>query len=86
MKRQMKDKNAALHDFCNAIQKSWTWENLTPEELERFAKQFSLYSKYVQGNYEQRYAAFHLAYATFLAGCGYDGFNWREGEKEEGSF
>lgn len=70
--------------FQNVIKNSWTWQRLTKEEKQRFID-LNIFSE-IKGNKGIREQWLFTVYAGFLAGCGYDGFRWRETEKEEPLF
>lgn len=67
--------------FQNVIKNSWTWQRLTEEEKQRFVN-LDVFNK-IKGNKDAREQWLFTIYAGFLAGCGYDGFRWRETEEEK---
>lgn len=65
------------------IYKGWTWEKLTQSEKNRFndVVHSLLQQNIVVGNERQQQAIISGAFGAFIAGLGYNGFNWRsEGE------
>lgn len=76
-----KDKEAAQADFITMICRSWTWERLTKSE--QCAFESVLLNFPVKGNYDARWYQLQMAYAAFLAGCGYRNGRFREPEKSD---
>lgn len=76
-------KENALHDYYNMIRKSWTYNRMIKKEKETL--EHWIYDeqtkKIVKGSYKQRIEKLNLLYSVFLAGLGYNGFNWREKEE-----
>lgn len=62
--------------FQNIIKISWTWQRLMEEEKQRFYD-LDIFHE-IKGNKDTRERWLFTVYAGFLAGCGYDGFKWRE--------
>lgn len=76
----MKNKENAIKDFADMIEKSWTYAKFTKKEIENWNKiiNFIQNTKEVKGTYEQRWDALHTIYYAYLIGIGYKGWNWRE--------
>lgn len=62
-------KENAKKDFIDMIEKSWI--DVRTE-------------KALKGSYNHRWDILQIIYHSFLKGCGYTDFNWRE--KEKGGF
>jgi hypothetical protein len=80
-----RDKENAIYDFENMTKKSWSYERLTEEEKQEWKKtvDFIIFHSYGKGTYRTRWDLMQIAYMAFLNGCGYDGMNWREPNREE---
>lgn len=76
------EKNNVLKDFKEMTVNSWTYKKMTAEEQIRlFTELDSVRLKEaLKGTYKQRWNVLQAFYGAFLAGLGYDGFNWREDE------
>lgn len=76
----MKDKENVVIDFNKMIKKSWTYAKLTECEKDKWRCILTdvRLSNSLKGTYNQRWEILNLAYASFLYGVGYTGFNWRE--------
>lgn len=85
LKRNPEDElDTVVDEFFNeSIRTSWTWERLTTEEKQRF---FDLSNMLVfdriKGTAKSRMEQVNSIYTAFLAGVGYDGFNWRSEDKK----
>lgn len=75
----MKEKENALNDFWEMIQKSWTYEKMTDKEKSKLIELLmnERTKKATKGDYKTRYIILNAMYNAFLYGIGYDGFNWR---------
>ncbi len=80
----MKDKENALNDFIDMIEKSWTYSRMTQLEKGRFVGVMLSNDtiSILKGNYENRWKILNVIYNIYLMGIGYSGFDWRE-DKEE---
>lgn len=74
-----KTKEDATKDFLELIKHSWTWEKLTQEEKDRFAKGWYTIVECwngsdaaVKGSYQDRWNILSAMYHMFLRGVGYD--------------
>lgn len=79
-----KIKENAKKDFIEMIKKSWTYEKLTKEEKDNLAIVFFedvRLEKALKGSYNHRWDILQIVYSSFLKGCGYTDFNWREENK-----
>lgn len=65
-------------NFDNMIKNSWTYNRLTKEEKNRLLNALERSKDVVKGTYKQRWEILQAIYSSFLVGCGYNGFNWRE--------
>lgn len=78
----MANKELAVSDFKRNIIKSWTYEKLTKEEIERLDYTFAwaVTQKYIKGTHNQRYDICQIIYYSFINALGYntDPVNWRE--------
>lgn len=77
----MTRKENAINDFLKMIENSRTWERLTDDEKTRFKiflNNSLMVADIVMGTYEKRQTLLCTLYYSFLTGCGYDGFGWRE--------
>ena len=63
---------------------SWTYNKLTKEEKETFNHIFASeeLKNNLSGTEKQMIQTLNIIYSAFLAGVGYNGFNWRETEKQ----
>ena len=77
------NKEMAFREFCDMVQKCWTFERMTDKEqaLCCSALQFARDQGALRGNFNARWTVLHSIYNAFLSGLGYDGFNWREPEE-----
>ena len=80
-----KDKDNAVLDFYDMIQKSWTYARLTENERKRLAKAFSDVDcqRMVSGSYTQRWMQCQAIYRAFLLALDYKPLGWREPENSE---
>lgn len=67
--------NAAMRAREIIIQ-SWTFDRLTPSEAIHWMDFINAVE--LKGTAKQRYEQTMTLYRAFLAGCGYDGPDWRE--------
>lgn len=83
--KEKKNRECALFDYMQIIQRSWTWARLTDEERKTFRETlFKWWDRgKIQGNYDARWNVMSLAYDFFLDALGYDPCNWREPDNEE---
>lgn len=79
-------KENAKKDFIDMIEKSWAYDRLTKAERQSLADVFYdvRTEKALKGSYNHRCDILQIIYYSFLKGCGYTDFNWRE--KEKGGF
>lgn len=81
-----KEKKDVLYEYIKTIKKSWTYELLTKQEEETLEHIFlsEQIKDTLKGNQnkEQIYKNLNMIYSSFLAGLGYDGYNWREKHKQ----
>lgn len=77
-------KENALRDFCEMIEKSWTFARMSADEMRRCmeALTWTEEQNILKGTYRQRFYILHAVYNAFLSGIGYNSANWRE-ETEE---
>ena len=82
MKEKIKEN--ILNDYKNIIFHSWTYSKMTKEEKQKLIETFDNIQtqEALKGTYNQRWAILQAIYTSFLNGLGYDGFNWRETEKQ----
>ena len=75
-----KNKESAQADWTDMIVKSWTWEKLTREEINKFGDELNKETtkKIISGTYRQRWEVLNALYSMFLVGCGYNGGTWRD--------
>lgn len=68
-------------DFLIWVRSSWTYQKLTPDEVERLNEvitQTTMSIKYRRANYSDRASLLDNTYKAFLADCGYTGGpHWR---------
>ena len=81
----MNKKSDALDNFIKMIESSWTYEKLTRQEKEQLYETFyhTITNEAVKGNYDTRWKILQAIYHSFLKGCGYNSFNWREDAKND---
>lgn len=77
-----KIKENAWFEFSKIIENSWTFNRMTKEEKETWDHviRSEQAKNNIKGTYQQRMEALSFVYSAFLAGLGYNGFNWREKE------
>ena len=82
----MNKKENAIKDFDEMIKKSWTYARFTKKEVENWKKIINFIEKIneLNGNYRQRWKTLNTIYYAYLVGIGYEGWNWRNEEKENG--
>ena len=68
-------KENAVDKMIEMFRASWTWGRMTDDERERF---LTLDFSGVKGTAKQRAEMMNALYRAFLAGLGYDGWQWRE--------
>lgn len=79
----MRKKEDAYKDFMEMSRNSWTYERLEPNEREAWEKNAHNIGKFtIFGTYKKRFDLMNALYHLFLAGCGYDGPNWRAEEMD----
>ena len=85
----MKDKKRQenfniMYNHKKMLEKSWTYEKLTKEEKETFEHIFSSDNllNILKGTEKQKINILNMIYSSFLAGLGYNGFNWRETQEK----
>ena len=74
------EKEKALDNFIDMIEKSWTFDKMAKEEKERLNT--LLYSdrtiSSLKGTYQQRWVMLQALYYAFLMGLDYRPIGWRE--------
>lgn len=74
-----------IYNYKEFLKKSWTYERMTKAEKEVFENIFSLSNRQLvdnlSGKENQKKMTLNIIYSAFLAGIGYNGFSWRETEK-----
>lgn len=80
-----KVKENAWFDFSKMVENSWTFKRMTKEEQLTFDRiiRSEQAKKYIKGSYSQRMNAFNYIYSVYLAGLGYNGYDWRETHTKE---
>ena len=78
-----KDKEDALKDYLEMIERSWTWYKLTENEKMTFKRWLYTDRYQLKGSYKQRWDILQNYYMMFLLGTGYEDHNWRETEQEK---
>lgn len=76
-----KEKENAVKVFKQTIEQSRTRERLDYDEKTYFLDFLNnsrMVKDAVKGTYEKRLMILNALYYSFLAGCGYNDFNWRE--------
>lgn len=83
--KEKKNCEAALFDYLQMIQSSWTWARLTDKEQKTIRDQLIEWwdRGKIQGNYDARWNVMQMAYSFFLDGTGYAPCGWREPEDAE---
>lgn len=78
----MKNKELAIYDFKEMIQKSWTYEKFTEKEKENWEMLLinNRTLTCLKGDYNTRWCILQAIYYSYLIGLGYTDFNWREVE------
>ena len=80
----MNKTSSAYYDFCNMIEKSWTFEKLTEAERGRcWDALHDTARAALKGTYKQRFEILHSVYNAFLLGLGYSGWEWRAAKDDE---
>lgn len=76
----MKNKENVLNDFKEMIVNSWTYQKMTYEEQKRLFEEFDhvRVDNALKGNYNARWNILQAVYGSYLAGLGYNSFNWRD--------
>ena len=80
-----KNKELAITEWYEMIQKSWTWARLTQSEKDKFNERLTwmkLNNTILFGTYVQRWDTLNELYHMFLMGCGMTHGNFREEVKE----
>lgn len=79
-----KIKENVWYDYSKMVEKSWTFNKMTKEEQETWDKiiRSEQAKREIKGTYIQRWNTLNFVYSAFLAGLGYNGFNWREKEQQ----
>ena len=82
---EKRDKAQAVYNYMQMICKSWTYNRLTDAEKAQWDKAVEWAQKQgmIRGTYHARWGIMHAIYNAFLNGCGYDGMNWREPNRDE---
>lgn len=82
MKNIVQNKETAVSDYMEMIEKSWTWARLT--EIERKAFQdsvsWSVEQGIIVGSWKHRWMILQALYTMLLNTIGYEPFGWREKE------
>ena len=78
-----REKEKALENFIEMIEKSWTYARLTKEERERLGQVFhsTQTRESLNGTYLQRWEILQAIYSAFIMALDYKPIGWRE-EKE----
>ena len=78
-----KPKEQAVAAYVKMIRNSWTYARMTEAEQGRLADLFRdlIQRDAIKGGFESRWNQLQTIYAAFLAGIGYNGFNWRDTEE-----
>ena len=74
------NKENAVNDFVEMIERSWTFDRLTEDERERWVAsvKFAVNAGAIVGTYVTRWAILQAMYNCFLQGVGYTSSLWRE--------
>ena len=66
-------------DYCEAIQKSWTFGKMTESEREKCLETLCWANTQglIKGSHKTRWCVMDAIYHAFLMGLGYTDFNWR---------
>lgn len=76
------EKEEIINKFIETIKQSWTYDKLTLKERKQLYNIFNKTNDVVKGTFKQKWAILQAIYTSFLGGCGYDNFHWREKEKQ----
>lgn len=76
----MKNKENVLKDFKSMIINSWTYKRMTADEQIRLFEELdsARLKNALKGNYIARWNILQAIYGVYLAGLGYNNFNWRD--------
>ena len=74
----------ALKEYEKMIINSWTYKKMTADEQIKLFETFEhIRTKDAfKGTFNQRWNVLQAIYGAFLAGLGYNNFNWRENEEK----
>lgn len=74
------NKENAVADYIDMIEKSWTWNRLTDDEINAFRTSVDWADEQgiIKGNYKHRWLVLQAMYETMLNTLGYKPFGWRE--------
>lgn len=86
-KKEIERKNKIINIIYNRMkvfENSWTFNKLSREEKEKFYHIFTSdeIKNSLTGTEKQIIQALNVIYSAFLTGVGYNGYNWRETEKQ----
>ena len=79
------NKKQAVYDYMQMIYKSWTYSRMTEAEQAQWDKAVEWAQKQgmIRGTYRARWSIMQAVYNAFLCGLGYDGFLWREPNRDD---
>ena len=79
-----KDKELALQEFKEMIEKSWTYARFTTKEKENWNKALEdiRVKKALKGNWQHRWETLQAIYETYLKALDYKPIGWREEQKD----